>query len=164
MNQATAFHSRLRNFLRLSRRHDPDDFADAEPEIGLPDNELLNNGNSASPMVPIPTGGYKVRVEMLQVAVLIAMPSQRRTIHKNALLDQKHDIEEEDDDDEETPLPELLLGTTRVHYRQPKSGKEATLPVTPKAPLSPGAAARAALRQSMGILPEEEEPLSPRFR
>lgn len=103
---------------------------------------------------------------MLQVAVLIAMPSQSRVIRKNAIFDNadKNAIEEEDDDDEEeSKLPELVLGTTRVNYRQPKSGKETTLAAN--SPLTPTAlAASPHDLPTLTVLPEEEEPLSPDSR
>ncbi|KAF8908892.1 hypothetical protein CPB84DRAFT_1843256 [Gymnopilus junonius] len=154
LNQSTV---RLRNFLRHPRRSNPatnPDLVGAETE-GLTDNELPNNGKSATQMPPAPTGGYKVRVEMLQVAVLIAMPSQSRTNCKNAILDRAgKQIEEEDDDDEgESELPELLLGTTRLHYRQPKSALYANSALTPTA-----------LRQdlrTLTALQKEIEPVRP---
>ncbi|KAF8195422.1 hypothetical protein BJ912DRAFT_1040377 [Pholiota molesta] len=82
-------------------------------------------GGISAPATP---AGYKIRVEMLQVAVLIAMPSQNRFQRKNARLDRHgHGIEEEvlsssdegdDDDDETPPLPELVMGVTRVRARR----------------------------------------------
>ncbi|KAH9480444.1 hypothetical protein JR316_0007044 [Psilocybe cubensis] len=75
--------------------------------------------------IPNPAITYKVRVEMLQVSVLIAMPCQNRSIKKGKALDPiTNDIETEDeDDDEDAPLPNLVFGVTRVNYRQPKSQK-----------------------------------------
>lgn len=57
---------------------------------------------------------------MLQVSVLVAMPSKVRSQRKNIPPElQKLG----DDDDDEEPLPELALGVTKVLYRHRKSPK-----------------------------------------
>jgi len=53
---------------------------------------------------------------MLQVAVLVAMPS-RPPLDNNST--EKHSTQ--DDYDDEQNLPELVMGTTRVYYRPPKT-------------------------------------------
>ena len=79
---------------------------------------------------PAPTGTYKVRVEMLQVSVLVAMPSLTHTMRKNARLDRVppnsdvnaityHDSGDESDEEEGTVLPELVFGVARVNYPKP---------------------------------------------
>jgi len=69
---------------------------------------------------------------MLQVSVLIAMPSPNCTIHKNASLDRirvhpgpsyldYESADESDDEDQDPPvLPELVFGLTRVNYPKPQ--------------------------------------------
>ena len=70
---------------------------------------------------PIPsTPNYRIRVEMLQLAVLVAMPSPRRSRRNNPILEKVLDLdddEKESDDD----LPDMVFGVTRVNYRQPPS-------------------------------------------
>jgi len=87
---------------------------------------------------PAPNGTYKVRVEMLQVSVLVAMPSLGHTLRKNARLDRnravppnsdvnaityhhhRHESTDESDDDEEgAVLPELVFGVARMNYPKP---------------------------------------------
>ncbi|PPQ91682.1 hypothetical protein CVT25_012895 [Psilocybe cyanescens] len=129
--------SPLRHLWSRSRRTStPPQEPDAEEADGL-DAEII----AASDLPPSPGGAnlppsgatagtpaitYKVRIEMLQVSVVIAMPSQDRTIKKNKALDsmEKNEIETEDeDDDEDSSLPEIVFGVTRVNYRQPKPQK-----------------------------------------
>ncbi|KDR82759.1 hypothetical protein GALMADRAFT_220749 [Galerina marginata CBS 339.88] len=166
----TALRSRVRNLWSRSRRNSTSsqniDPADAEAEGGLTDTEVVPavDGPAAGASEPASTAetktttSYKVRVEMLQVSVLIAMPSQNRTIRKNAVLDRvgRADIEEDDDDDDdddaENVLPELVFGITRVHYRQSKAGKSAANP--PSTPTSPSTQRKP---QTMSVVPEEEE-------
>ena len=69
------------------------------------------------------TPNYRIRVEMLQLAVLISMPSPRKSQRKNPDLD---DDEKESDDE----LPSMVFGVTRVNYRQPPS--PTLLPLQPK--------------------------------
>jgi len=69
---------------------------------------------------------------MLQVSVLIALPSPTRTIRKNASLDpirvhpgpsslSCESADESDDEDQDPPvLPELVFGLTRVNYPKPQ--------------------------------------------
>lgn len=82
---------------------------------------------------PTPSGTYKVRVEMLQVSVLVAMPSPGHAMRKRAKFDRTHfpptsDVngityhdddesgDETDDEEEGTVLPELVFGVARVNY------------------------------------------------
>jgi hypothetical protein len=66
---------------------------------------------------PIPsTPNYKIRVEMLQLAVLIAMPSPRRS-QKDSVLENL-DLDPDDDEKESDELPNIVFGVTRVNYRQ----------------------------------------------
>jgi len=79
---------------------------------------------------PIPsTPNYRIRVEMLQLAVLVAMPSPRRSRRENPILEKDPDL---DDDEKESDdeLPDLVFGVTRVNYRQPSS--PTSLPLQPK--------------------------------
>jgi hypothetical protein len=87
---------------------------------------------------PAPTGTYKVRVEMLQISVLVAMPSPGHAMRKNARLDRLRSLptsdinaityhdndesgDETDEEEEGTVLPELLFGVTRVNYPKPST-------------------------------------------
>jgi hypothetical protein len=63
---------------------------------------------------------YRIRVEMLQLSVLILMPSPNKSQRKNHMLDNT-DVEKEEADDEDSELPDMVFGVTRVNYRQPKS-------------------------------------------
>ena len=66
---------------------------------------------------------------MLQLAVLIAMPSPHNSQRKNSIL-EKLDLDTDDDEKESYyVLPEMVFGVTRVNYRQPSSP---TLPPEPK--------------------------------
>jgi hypothetical protein len=70
---------------------------------------------------PIPsTPNYRIRVEMLQLAVLVAMPSRRRSRRENPISEKDPDL---DDDEKESDdeLPDLVFGVSRVNYRQPSS-------------------------------------------
>ena len=58
---------------------------------------------------------------MLQISVLVAMPSPNKAMRKNALVDS---ITTEDID--EAPLPELVLGITKVSYRHKTLDPQAT--------------------------------------
>ncbi|KAF9543305.1 hypothetical protein CPC08DRAFT_430371 [Agrocybe pediades] len=56
------------------------------------------------------------RLEVLQVSVLIAMPSQSRPARKKAILENDPEDELEYDDDEEASLPELVFGVARIDF------------------------------------------------
>ena len=102
--------SRVRTlFSRLRRQQDS-----ATPSEGIEHTQY--------PLVPVP----KARVEMLQISVLIAMPSQDKSMRKNALLDSTSP-----DDDDEAPLPELALGINKVSYRHKTLDAQSTPPSTP---------------------------------
>jgi len=102
--------SRVRTlFSRLRRQQDP---------ATLPE----GIEHTQYPIVPVP----KTRVEMLQISVLIAMPSQDKSMRKNALLDSISP-----DDDDEAPLPELALGINKVSYRHKILHPQSTPPSTP---------------------------------
>lgn len=125
-----------RRHYRMPSGDDDEQEGDGIPLVPTPPPPAAAIANPSSPpagpgaggiSAPIAPAGYKIRVEMLQVAVLIAMPSQNRFQRKNARLDRYgHSIAEEvlsssdegddDDDDEKPPLPELLMGVTRVRY------------------------------------------------
>ena len=59
---------------------------------------------------------YRIRTEMLQVGVLVAMPS-RPLLDNNSTEKQST----QDGYDDEQNLPELVIGVTRMHYRPPKT-------------------------------------------
>jgi hypothetical protein len=63
---------------------------------------------------------------MLQISVLIAMPSQIRTLRKNALADSSVP-----EDDEEPPLPHLVLGITKIPYHHNILDAKSTLQPPP---------------------------------
>lgn len=105
---------------------------------------------NVQPAPPAPTGTYKVRVEMLQISVLVAMPSPGHAMRKNARLDRirspptsdvntitHHDDDESgdetDDEEEGTVLPELVFGVARVNYPKPptKASDEMALESAP---------------------------------
>lgn len=68
------------------------------------------------------TPNYRIRVEMLQLSVLISMPSPNRSQKKNSILESADlDRDEEETDDKDLELPNMVFGVTRVNYRQPKS-------------------------------------------
>jgi hypothetical protein len=102
--------SRIRHSLSLNNALEPDDTS--------------NEKHTPKPSTP----NYRVRVEMLQLAVLIAMPSPHNSQRKDTIsekLDMDQDDEEKESDD---VLPEMVFGVTRVNYRQPSSP---TLPLQP---------------------------------
>lgn len=110
--RTTTFFSRFRRSLSLHNTPEPD--VTNEKQVPIPSESLPN---------------YRVRVEMLQLAVLIAMPSPHRSLRKNAILeklDMDHDDYEKESDD---LLPNVVFGVTRVNYRQPSSP---TSPLQPK--------------------------------
>lgn len=59
---------------------------------------------------------YRIRTEMLQVGVLVAMPS-RPLLDDNSTEKQSM----QDGYDDEQNLPELVIGVTRMYYRPPKT-------------------------------------------
>jgi len=77
------------------------------------------NETTGAPSGTIPN--YRIRVEMLQLSMLISMPSPNR---KNHMLEKT----EEEADDEGSELPNLVFGVTRVNYRLPKSASSPILP------------------------------------
>jgi hypothetical protein len=81
---------------------------------------VTNEQQAPTPSTP----NYKIRVEMLQLAIFIAMPSQDKSPR------EKHSLENNDPDPDEDKdkLPEVAIGVTRVNYRQPKSAPSPTLP------------------------------------
>lgn len=58
---------------------------------------------------------YRIRTEMIQVAVLVAMPS--RPLDDNST--EKRSMQ--DGYDDEQNLPELVIGVTRIYHRPPKT-------------------------------------------
>ncbi|KAF9483449.1 hypothetical protein BDN70DRAFT_891697 [Pholiota conissans] len=132
--------SRVTGFFSHRHRRAPSGIDDDEQEgDGIPLVAAPPQNPSALSVVPpsnpaphaAPTGGgtpagYKIRVEMLQVAVLIAMPSPTHLQRKNARLDRSgineeplsSDDEDEEEEEEERyrPLPELVVGVARVRY------------------------------------------------
>jgi len=70
---------------------------------------------------------------MLQLSVLISMPSPNRSQKKNHILENiDPDQDEEEADDEDSELPNVVFGVTRVNYRQPKSTLESDTAPLPK--------------------------------
>lgn len=58
---------------------------------------------------------------MLQLAVLVAMPSPRtRSRRKDPILEKDLDLDP-DDDEKDDELPDVVFGVTRVNYQQPPS-------------------------------------------
>ena len=103
------FFSRFRHPLSLHNTPEPEDTDEKQP--------------------PIPsTPNYKIRVEMLQLAVLIAMPSPRRS-QKDSILENL-DLDPDDDGKESDQLHDIVFGVTRVNYRQPSNFT--LLPLQPK--------------------------------
>jgi len=91
------------------------------PRPSLPNifqSNVTNEQQAPTPSTP----NYKIRVEMLQLAIFIAMPSQDKSHRK------KHSLENNDPDPDDDKLPEVAIGVTRVNYRQPKSAPSPTLP------------------------------------
>ncbi len=74
---------------------------------------------------PAPAPAFKIRVEMLQVAVLIAMPTLRRS---------PKEIDDDDDDDDDERLPELVMGVTRVGYHPTPRARDAKRPSVSDSP------------------------------
>ena len=62
---------------------------------------------------------YRIRVEMLQLSVLISMPSANKSKRKNHILEKTDP--DRDEDDEDLELPNMVFGVTRINYRQPTS-------------------------------------------
>ncbi|CAA7261492.1 unnamed protein product [Cyclocybe aegerita] len=145
---APSLQSRMRHLFRRPSRLHADSTPPTPPALNLNagDLELVpptlaspGAGASTSAATTPQSTTYKVRVEMLQVSVLIAMPSPSRTAQKNARLDARksldgHDLEEEEEDDE-GKLPEVVIGVTRINHRQPKSQCPA-IPPSPALPAS----------------------------
>lgn len=77
----------------------------------------------------IPTPNYRIRVEMLQLAVLIAMPSPRRSRRKNSVSKLENLDPDDDEKESDDELPDMVFGVARVNYRQPPS---TLLPLQPK--------------------------------
>jgi len=78
----------------------------------------------AGPETPAPSGlPPKIRVEMLQISTLIAMPSPSRSQRKNQALALERKLlatsdaqsSDYEDDEEEPPLCDIVFGVTRVH-------------------------------------------------
>ena len=109
---ATVQPTRVPNFISRFRR---------SPSPNALQSNVTNEKQPSSPSTP----NYRVRVEMLQVAVFIAMPSPNRSQRKNHILD-KTDPDPDDESDDE--LPNIVFGVTRVNFRQPKSIPSPTLP------------------------------------
>ena len=111
-----------------STPNDEPDFA--EVELCAP------ASTSSTGMAPAGTAAtstsVKVRVEMLQVSVLIAMPSRDRMQKKDYMSRKSFDGAEEDDSEE--PLPEMVFGVARMNYRHPSQTSGTT---TPPMALSP---------------------------
>ena len=116
--RTSKFFSRIRNSLSLNRSLEPE-----SPDV------VLNNNENQTP-IPSTTPNYRIRVEMLQLAVLITMPSPHNNApRKNPIL-EKLDLDADDDEKESNDvLPEMVFGVTRVNYRQPSSS---TLPPEPR--------------------------------
>lgn len=77
------------------------------------------NANGAKQPSSGTTPNYRIRVEMLQLSVLISMPSQNKSQRKNHIL-EKTDLDRDEEEDDESELPNMVFGVTRVNYRQPK--------------------------------------------
>jgi hypothetical protein len=93
-------------------------------------NSALEPDDTNEKQTPIPSApNYRIRVEMLQLAVLIAMPSPHNSQRKDS-ISEKMDIDKDDDEKESDDiLPEMMFGVTRVNYQQPLSSS--TLPLQP---------------------------------
>ena len=101
-------------------------------------NNETDDNDQASPVTPTsaqspssPAAIHRYRTEMLQVSVLVAMPSRIRSQRKNIPPELK---KLDDDDDDEEPLPELALGITKVHRKSLKADGQ-TLQTTPPSPV-----------------------------
>ena len=66
---------------------------------------------------------------MLQLAVLIAMPSPHNSPKKDPILEKLDPDPDKDEKESDDVLPEMVFGVTRVNYRQPSSP---TLPPQPR--------------------------------
>lgn len=55
----------------------------------------------------------KVRVDMLQISVLVAMPTPNRLNNSTFTLDKR------DENEEEVTIPEVVFGVTRLPYKPP---------------------------------------------
>jgi len=99
----------MSNFLTRFRRR-------ASPNI--PQSNVTNEQQTATP-------NYKIRVEMLQLAIFIAMPSPDKSHRKKQNLENNDPDPDEESHDK---LPEVAIGVARVNYRQPKSVPSPTLP------------------------------------
>lgn len=116
-------------FRRFNRWPSPPTPPNERGDVELAANPgLPNTAASSTP------GSYKVRVEMIQVSVLIAMPSSSRAQKKYAFDDSKPSFDQVDDESEE-PLPEVAVGIARLNYRQvkpltPPTTAPSTMPAT----------------------------------
>lgn len=93
--------------------------------------ELVHSGANGTKQAPSGSApNYRIRVEMLQLSVLISMPSPNKSLRKNHILENTDPDRDEDEevDDEGSELPNIVFGVTRVNYRQPKSTPSSALP------------------------------------
>ena len=117
VSDATAPPTRMSNLFSRFRR--------ALPLHNTLEPDATNEKQDPKPSTP----NYRVRVEMLQLAVLIAMPSPPRSQRKNSILENL-DLDPDDDEKEsDDELPDMVFGVARVNYRQPPSP---TLQLQPK--------------------------------
>ena len=108
--RTSKFFSRVRHSLSLNSSLEPD---------------VINEEQTPIPSTP----NYRIRVEMLQLAVLIAMPSPHNSPKKDPILEKLDPDPDKDEKESDDVLPEMVFGVTRVNYRQPSSP---TLPPQPR--------------------------------